>query len=511
MEFLSRDRQYTTVGHPPSTQQHPTHTLNQTPLPDLTLQSFPLSTRPQRQSVQIVPGFQVSWIEANQALQDFRSNMLPQFPFVAVPLCTASDLCKHKPLLLKVILWAIRPPGTQAAAAFETWFRQHIAQQTVVLMVKNLELVQAILVFLAWNNLYFYSSNKEASLLHLAIGLIEDLGLNDRAENTGVASGSVVKDADDMRNDNPPRPQRTNDDRRAVLGVYYINSVLCCLLGRRSRMEYAPHFDRCCEQLARDQEYATDELLIHLIRLRQFAMKVNDTFWKSSELFEESSLQKVQAIAVSSLGKELDGLMAQLPDELKSNHLLQNHYMAIRIRLFEPLLHVKRSSGLEPSRFSYQTLWDCLQSTQMLCEGFHLLPPQSYAPMSFVPILHLALAIIKCTRLLLEEGSPWDVVSLRASLDVPAMLQQLSDCFEAANAAGSPRCGILIDGKPIFAEHAERYRQISSLYSQRVNARVGEPVPMMAQGAGPHVEEQPDRFEFWQQLADFTYGMEPLE
>ncbi|KAM6523284.1 hypothetical protein FSOLCH5_003903 [Fusarium solani] len=78
------------------------------------------------------------------------TEMLPQFPFVPLPSIDAYDLYKRKPLLLKTILWVCRPPGPEAYAAFEDWFRQHVAYQTVVLMNKSLEIVQALLVFFAW-------------------------------------------------------------------------------------------------------------------------------------------------------------------------------------------------------------------------------------------------------------------------------------------------------------------------------------------------------------------------
>lgn len=78
------------------------------------------------------------------------TTMLPEFPFVPLSPTNSSELIKEKPLLLNTIPWVCRPPTPEASAAFESWFRQHIASQTVVLMNKDLELVHAILVFLAW-------------------------------------------------------------------------------------------------------------------------------------------------------------------------------------------------------------------------------------------------------------------------------------------------------------------------------------------------------------------------
>ena len=78
------------------------------------------------------------------------TTMVPEFPFVPLSTKNSSSMLKDKPLLLKTILWVCRPPPPEVSAVFESWFRQHVANEAVVLMHKELELVQAILVFLAW-------------------------------------------------------------------------------------------------------------------------------------------------------------------------------------------------------------------------------------------------------------------------------------------------------------------------------------------------------------------------
>lgn len=114
------------------------------------VQHVQVSLPPRSGSISIVPGFEIPFLEADQVLQEYMTAMLPQFPFVPLPCHNAYDMFKDKPLLLKTILWLCRPPKPEACAAFESWLRQHVAHQTVVLTNKTLELVQAILVFLAW-------------------------------------------------------------------------------------------------------------------------------------------------------------------------------------------------------------------------------------------------------------------------------------------------------------------------------------------------------------------------
>jgi hypothetical protein len=97
-----------------------------------------------------VLGQDLTFEEADQSLQYYQTEMLPQFPFVPLPVCRTSELHHASPLLLKTILRVCRPLGPEKDAIFERWFRQHVVYRIAVLMEKSTELLQAILVFVAW-------------------------------------------------------------------------------------------------------------------------------------------------------------------------------------------------------------------------------------------------------------------------------------------------------------------------------------------------------------------------
>ncbi|KAJ3467628.1 hypothetical protein MRS44_005192 [Fusarium solani] len=448
----------------------------------------PASYPQQDAFISIVPGFQISFAEAGQVLQEYMTEMLPQFPFVPLPSIDAYDLYKRKPLLLKTILWVCRPPGPEAyAAAFEDWFRQHVAYQTVVLMNKSLEIVQALLVFFAWNDIFFYANSKDTSLLQLAIGLLADLGLHKRPSTTHPAFGSIVDDAADLRNDLQPQPGHSSDDRRAALGVYYIASIRCSILGKLSGLEYTPRLDECTRQLLQDQEYPTDLLLVNLVQIRQIAIEVNDAFESTGDTLGDKTSGSVRAIVVASLRNELDTFTNSLPEHLQSNHLLRSHCAAVRIRLLEPVNHGNRHDPLEPTHLRCRAMWDCLESTQALIDAFLLIPIESYPSLTFVSILHLALAIIKAFRLLCVEDQAWDLHTAQTMYNLPDILQRLSKLFEEASRIGRPRCGI---------EHWYMSK-VGMAHSDLMDSVVA------------HDGDQYKSFDFWNQLSDLTYGLGP--
>ncbi|PLB49975.1 hypothetical protein P170DRAFT_404656 [Aspergillus steynii IBT 23096] len=459
-------------------------------------------------SISIVPGFEISFYEADQALHEYRKTMVPELPFVPLPTENSTILLKEKPLLLKTILSVCRPPSPEISAVFQTWFRQQIADETVVLMNKNVELIQAILVYLAWNDIYFYALAKDTSLLQLAIGLIEDLRLN-RSQNTSDHScGSIVEDAAQLRNDVQPQPNQTNEDQRTLLGVYYLTSTLCSLLGKRNRLEYTAHFDDCCKQLERDQSFTTDSLLVNLVRIQRITTKVSDCYRESIINTTNGPIGGLHSMTVISIENELESFMKQLPTEVKWNHLLQTHYAAARIRLFEPFKYGERNQTIEFAHIRRQMIWQCLSSTQALLEAFRTVPVQSYLSLTFVSILHAALAIIKCFRLLTVDDQAWDASVARSMYNLPQSLDQLSRLFDAASSSGSPRSGIILNGRPMFSEYAEAYRGIGRWYLTKVDASAVRSSPTLEEPFNTYGVD-PYGFDFWTQLSELTNGLVP--
>ncbi|CAK7228775.1 hypothetical protein SEUCBS140593_007025 [Sporothrix eucalyptigena] len=417
MAILSRDQERTThagllAERPPLSSRGPATPATQAPLQDhFSVPSMhPLETPlpPRSGSISIVPGFRVSFNEADKALQEYAADMVPQFPFVPLPCHNAYDMYKDKPLLLKTILWVCRPPGPEESAAYEDWFRQ-----------------------------------------------------------------------------------------------------LYGLLSKRYKLEYTPHYDHCCWKLTQDQEYLTDSLLVHLIRIQQIANKVNDAFWEMIEDANDRPCWNLHSITIASIRKELDKFLQELPDHLKENHLLQTHCAAIRIRLFEPIRYGNKSAMLEPTQLRCRTMWDCLESTQGLHNAFRMVPVECYPSLTFIPVLQLALAIIKASRLLLVADPAWDLDTARTLYDFPENLRRLSKCFEAASSLARPRCGILVHGRPVFSQYAEAYRDIESRYLYSLHPVVDPSDSTFKEPVTAQSGEQHEGLDFWNLMSDLPYGLTP--
>lgn len=106
---------------------------------------------PGNESVEIIPGFRMTFYEADRALNIYRSLYAPYFPFVTIPvMATAYDLYEKKPFLFRTIVSVAAPQAPNTQSDFKDWFRRYIAEHIVVNNERRLELLQALLVHVAW-------------------------------------------------------------------------------------------------------------------------------------------------------------------------------------------------------------------------------------------------------------------------------------------------------------------------------------------------------------------------
>jgi hypothetical protein len=100
--------------------------------------------------ITIFPGHEIGVDEADRLLHYYSADLVPQFPFVPLPVHTASSMQTSNALLLSAILRICHPLDPDKDKEFERWFRHQIAYRTVVEKETSTELLQALVVFLTW-------------------------------------------------------------------------------------------------------------------------------------------------------------------------------------------------------------------------------------------------------------------------------------------------------------------------------------------------------------------------
>lgn len=145
-------------------------------------------------------------------------------------------------------------------------------------------------------------------MLQLSIALIVDLGLN-KVSYTSDRHQIAAETAKMFHGNSVFQKARTNDERRAFLGCFYLTSVLVShsapltiILGftdwiirisscfkKLDALRYTAHLEESCNALAQDPEFERDIYLVQLVRLQKIAEQITQSipydapqsFWTS--------------------------------------------------------------------------------------------------------------------------------------------------------------------------------------------------------------------------------------
>lgn len=152
-----------------------------------------------------------------ELLAIYQEDLMPVFPFVVIPPDTTPERLKtERPFLFSAIRMAASVSDVSSMRGQMFALTQQLTNEMMVESNRSMDLLQGILVMVAWYQNHCLMHAQLNNLLHLAQALLADLGLN-RSPEVQERSNVMVL--------NPPAPNRTtNEDRRAILGVWFLSS-----------------------------------------------------------------------------------------------------------------------------------------------------------------------------------------------------------------------------------------------------------------------------------------------
>ncbi|KUI72520.1 hypothetical protein VM1G_08403 [Cytospora mali] len=380
------------------------------------------------------PGYGLTWHLANDALENFRTNFVPNFPFVVVSLdLTAQELHTKKPFLFRAIMFVAADLPPTRHKALKRGILAYLGHRLLVNGERDLDLLQGLLVFIAWADLSFYMDKQITHLIYLAMGYACNLGLTrmpcTSTENATDASQSIWCQAKRR----VPTMQKTHDvdEQRAFLGCYYLQSVNSVQFRRSNRFK-SPYIDACCKLLAQLNMAPTDGILDRLIRLQEVVDTINERhrgrqFADRSHSFEDYTAHEIRALRVE-LDEILEGIERSQP--LFSSVWL--HYNYALIKLYESATYLHDRSGDTISHISH-CLHYCLQAVTSFFAAMISFPARSLLHRPFVTFAELISAIVAASKLLLLKAEGWSVEEARQILDLPGVLGALIAQFETVN------------------------------------------------------------------------------
>ncbi|KAH8729062.1 hypothetical protein GQ44DRAFT_701503 [Phaeosphaeriaceae sp. PMI808] len=388
-----------------------------------------------------------------QMLLDTYQHMVDFFPFVTLPKdCSCRELVQHRPVLMFAVLTVASYDSVLLQQTLSREFRK-VAMVKILNGEKSLDLLQGLLVFIAWHHHYMDAQAVSVPmLLQLCLGIASDLCL-DRIP-TNIRSPMQRHDA------------KERESKRAYLGCYYLASNIGLVEpGRIRSISYSSTFRNYASDLAAAWEHKTDQVLPILIDVCQFMEDVEETFNGRSE---QALVARSQ---VKRLSDKWDHIRSASKLQANDYKTLQWVQLAARIHLYKTAAAVDvtdREATPWASGFQLSLRVTCLRSIEQFLDNSLKLSTAQYEFISLVDWLNLVSGVISLSKLGLHSTpmSGWDPVELQIGQTFEYFRDQLSSQMPR------PR-----DPQENNEDVFERFRRITSVMKAALRTTPGRGSP----------------------------------
>ncbi|MCJ1390774.1 hypothetical protein MMC18_003635 [Xylographa bjoerkii] len=418
--------------------------------------------------------------KANMLLDLYRSQSR-NFPFVLLPQDVPLSTLRHsRPYLLLTVLAMASSEDIHVQGALEAEYRELLARKVVIEGDKSLDLLQSLLVYLAWYHFYFKPHRQQIyQLAQLAVAMAEDLGLGKLYGTTKPVAGHDLNGASSTIEFEHLQSRSTLEAKRTYVGCYYLSSCLSIAFRKPNGMSYTSAIDRYCQDLASAKEAPLDPSLHYLIRVQHLAEDVGNVFgdWNSSQSIISGSTRT--QTATRALHAQLEQLRVSMPTSISSMMCIEMACHATLIHVYEVCLHMKE----ETPRMDYgpqilanlswrsadiriDLLIGCLEAAKKCLDFFTSLTPQeiqSCTIIEFTKLIYAVMVFEKLTTSVELEGS--DILAQEAttlSFYLDLLIQRMSGITTTEASEGA---------KDVYWHFKLVFQRTKSWYRQRVQHR----------------------------------------
>ncbi|KAI0470984.1 hypothetical protein GGR56DRAFT_124351 [Xylariaceae sp. FL0804] len=198
-------------------------------------------------------------------------------------------------------------------------------------MERDLDLLQGLLVYLAWIMHHFCGRPFLVAGLNLALTLVNDLRL-DRPPHEPHPS----REPSCFKPYAYPKValsvERSNDQRRAVLALYIL-SLDSSMFIRNQSMRWTPHMEDSLHRLGAQPEHAGDDLLVLQVRTQRIIEDVASMTWRTPPTPGEDTPKTPMAMCVRALRYNLRQVRDTSPQSLAGNSELSfplTYYLSVQ-------------------------------------------------------------------------------------------------------------------------------------------------------------------------------------
>ncbi|KAJ9200792.1 transcriptional regulator family: Fungal Specific TF [Paecilomyces variotii] len=331
---------------------------------------------------------------ARALFDTFRYSYTIHFPFVILPPDTTAEcLRRKKPFLFLSIMAAAAVSNPSLQRLLGTEIRQQIATRIIIRNEKNLDLLQGLLVHLAYHHFFFAPENHQTYLIvNLALTLVHELGLNHSArlkKNLDGVPTELGKMGSAER-----YGQRTTEEIRTFLGIFVLSEEVAKMYRKQNRVCDQDYVIQCSQQLVDANERPSDRWIQRYIQLVILSAQISDTFsyhnLGSSKIMGEGSI----CVIVDLFKRQLESCKKTIQeDTLEQEAFLWREIQFLDLWIHEVSFHdvlwerpipgtQTATRTLPPTRLNM--LWHCLTVAKACAISFLDVPQAQMFHLPFI-------------------------------------------------------------------------------------------------------------------------------
>ncbi|KAF4979890.1 hypothetical protein FZEAL_4001 [Fusarium zealandicum] len=418
--------------------------------------------------------------EAERYLKKFRE-WLKYFPLMVLPYdMTAETLRKERPFLWLCIMNITSMSGPQQLKLKDR-VREEVATRVIMNNERSMDVLLGLLCYLSWATMISGPGTRPFLMTYsqLAVTVVYDLSLT-RAPIEEQYFTICFK----MFGGRPPPPPRlrTMEERRAIVSLWFLTSVLSSFVGKMDTLRWTPHMDECLTVLEREKEHPSDEVLSAFIRYQLVAdeaqkLLVRDVMGEATQaptyIFRKAMLAKLQEIH--------NGLSPNLP----MNDVLQAHAHAAEVQVNSVGLFMQTI----PVQPRIESMYSCLKAVRAWYDVFFGMPIEEVTGVPFAVYVQLSQIQVALYRLTTSEDPAWDKDLVRNTANLLLLLDQAIDRFTRLDTVYYVRaeCG----DETLFTKGAKIMRNVRASWEPALSRHLGGTPASSGQGQGPGVVSQP--------------------
>jgi hypothetical protein len=350
--------------------------------------------------------------------------MAPNMPFYVVPRGTcASSLAMSEPFLMHAIRVVTYFHDTSQQQVLAEGLMREICERLLMNGERSLGLLQGLLIFSHWYNPHVYSPQNSTVLLHLAIALTTDLNID---RGAGTCEKAQMESALKAYGVTHTTKTLTNDERRAVLGTYYLTSVMFTSFRKVDTIHWTPWLAACANTIKESNEYESDGHLVQLVHLARIMQESTSADARSApcHLYADSFLQELEKSRCP-LGFDTITTVLQLHEACTKVAIWQRSFAGLSEENIDPKGLRQRLDGM----------WSCMEAAKKFMDLYMEVPVAAYLVIPFGVFAQFAYTFVVIIRALSLELDGWDVSFLHEFIGLSDIIENASRRFETVSQA----------------------------------------------------------------------------